>query len=179
MEDKIILETNRLILREYKIEDFNDIKKVLSDKENMKFYNIEFDDNMVKYWIDKQIERYRIFNFGVWAIVLKDTNEVIGDCGISMQVIDNIIRPEIGYHIRRDLHNLGIAKEACIAVRDYCFINLSFNEIYSYMDKDNIASCNTALSYGAHHVKDYIDKDGNNTSYYMLTKEEWNRTFRK
>lgn len=42
-----------------------------------------------------------MFGFGLWAVVLKETGELIGDCGLTMQNVDGVILPEIGYHIAK------------------------------------------------------------------------------
>lgn len=52
--------------------------------------------------------QYKIFGFGLWAVVLKETDEVIGDCGLTMQIINGQIKPEIGYHIRKRLSEARI-----------------------------------------------------------------------
>ena len=64
------------------------------------------------------MQRYQIFGFGLWAVCLKDTGERIGDCGLTMQNIGGVIKPEIGYHIRKDMQRKGYAGEAAAAVRD-------------------------------------------------------------
>jgi len=51
----------------------------------------------------------------MWAVCLKETDEMIGDCGLTMQLIGGEIKPEIGYHIRADKQRNGFAKEASIA----------------------------------------------------------------
>lgn len=53
----------------------------------MEHYPYTFDENRVRNWITKNIERYSIFGFGLWAVVLKETDELIGDCGLTMQNI--------------------------------------------------------------------------------------------
>ncbi len=115
----------------------------------MQHYPYTFDEARVRGWIDKNIERYKIFGFGLWAVCLKETGEMIGDCGLTMQIINGSIKPEIGYHIRKDRQRNGYAKEAAIAVRDWTFQNTPFNMIYSYMKYTNIPSCKTAISWGA------------------------------
>lgn len=54
-----------------------------------------------------------------------------------MQNINGVIKPEIGYHIRKDMRKKGYAKEVASAVRDWTFYNTPFNEIYSYMNHTN------------------------------------------
>lgn len=108
---------------------------ILADSDITQHYPYTFDKARVMNWIDKSIERYNIFGFGLWAVCLKDNGEMIGDCGLTMQIINNQIKPEIGYHFRKDMQHKGYAKEASIAVRDWTFINIPFNTVYSYMKK--------------------------------------------
>lgn len=129
----MIIETNRLFLREMTENDFEALYKVLSDSDVMKHYPYTFDDVRVRNWIQRNMERYQIFGFGLWAVCLKETGEMIGDCGLTMQLINGQIKPEIGYHIRADKQRKGYAKEAAIAVRDLAFNNTPFNVLYSYI----------------------------------------------
>ena len=101
---KIILETKRLIIREMTDDDFDSLKKVISDPENMIYYNKPFDDKGVQRWIDWCKSSYEKNGFGLWAVIYKQTGEMIGDCGLSFQPIDGDWKPEIGYHLRKDYH---------------------------------------------------------------------------
>ncbi|MGI6193222.1 MAG: GNAT family N-acetyltransferase [Christensenellales bacterium] len=125
------IETGRLMLREMTDDDYNALYAVLSDADIMQHYPYTFDENRVRTWIGRNMERYRVFGFGLWAVVLKKTGEMIGDCGLTMQIINGQIRPEIGYHIRKDQQRKGYAAEAAKAVRDWAFTNTPFNIIYS------------------------------------------------
>ena len=115
----MVLETKRLYLRELTEADFDALYRVLADSDIMQHYPYTFDEARVRGWIQKNIERYSIFGFGLWAVCLRETGEMIGDCGLTIQLIDGQIRPEIGYHIRKDRQRQGYAKEAAIAVRDW------------------------------------------------------------
>lgn len=155
---KIIIETERLYLREMNMNDFDAFNKILGDQENMKYYPYIFEEERVRNWIIRNVNRYKEYGFGLWAVCLKNSDEVIGDTGLTMQNIDEELLPEIGYHIRRDLHHQGYAKEATTAVRDWAFKNTSFTSLYSYCTADNIPSYKTAESIGMTFHKEYIDK---------------------
>lgn len=71
----IIIETNRLFLRETTIDDFNNLYKVLKDSDIMKHYPYTFDDKRVQGWINKNIERYKTLGFGLWAVCLKENGK--------------------------------------------------------------------------------------------------------
>ena len=170
---KKILETERLILREYTRDDFNALYKILSDPETMSHYPSPYDERGVERWLDWSLDNYERYGFGLWAIELKDTGEFIGDCGITMQNIDGEILPEIGYHIHKVYWRRGYAKEAAAAVRDWCFNNTEYDTAYSYMTVSNVASYSTAKSIGIKRVKEYIDSDYTSCYVYSLTRAEW------
>ena len=169
----MVIETERLYLREMTDEDFYALYKVLADPNIMHHYPYTFDEKRVRGWIGRNIERYRIFGFGLWAVCLKETDEMIGDCGLTMQFIGGEIKPEIGYHIRADKQLKGYAKEAAIAVRDWTFNNTPFNIVYSYMKYTNEASVQTAVSYGCKQVDEFPDEINEITKVFAISRNEW------
>ena len=172
----MILETERLFLREMCPQDYPALYAVLADADIMQHYPYTFDEARVRGWIQKNMERYRIFGFGLWAVCLKETGEMIGDCGLTMQNINGVIKPEIGYHIRGDFQRKGYGKEAAAAVRDWTFQNTPFREIYSYMKDTNYPSAKTAMAWGCHLVEEFADRENEITKVFRITKEEWENT---
>lgn len=164
------IETERLFLREMNEADYDALYLVLADSDIMQHYPYSFDEKRVRGWIEKNMERYRVFGFGLWAVCLKESKEMIGDCGLTMQNINGMICPEIGYHIRGDCQRKGYAKEAASAVRDWAFDNTTFNVLYSYMKASNIASEATAISIGMHKSGEYVNAEQELTSVYTLER---------
>ena len=169
----MVIETKRLLLREITYNDFHALYQVLADADIMRYYPYTFDETGVRNWIERNIERYRILGFGLWAVCLKETGEVIGDCGLTMQLINGQIKPEIGYHIRADKQRNGFAKEAAIAVRDWTFNNTPFNIVYSYMKHTNEPSAKTAVSYGCKQVDEFFDDENEITKVFAISRDEW------
>ena len=169
----MVIETERLLLREMTYDDFHALYQVLADPDIMQHYPYTFDENRVRNWIKRNIERYRIFGFGLWAVCLKETGEMIGDCGLTIQLINGQIKPEIGYHIRADKQRNGFAKEAAIAVKDWTFNNTPFNIVYSYMMHTNEPSYKTAISYGCKQIDEFNDDANEITKVFAITREEW------
>ena len=97
----MVIETERLVLREYTLDDFDALFEIVSDPETMQHYPAPFDEKRTRDWIAWNLDNYEKYGFGLWAVVLKETGEFIGDSGISIQNIDNEMLPEIGYHIHR------------------------------------------------------------------------------
>ena len=112
---KAIIETERLYLRELNQSDFQPLCLILQDEETMYAYEGAFDDEEVKEWLDRQISRYRKWGFGLWAAVLKDTDEMIGQCGLTMQPWKEKQVLEVGYLFRRSFWHRGYAAEAAKA----------------------------------------------------------------
>ena len=164
------IETERLFLREMLEDDFEALRRVLGDADIMRHYPYEFDDERIRSWVARNRERYSIFGFGLWAVCRKDTGEMIGDCGLTMQIIDGQIRPEIGYHIRADHQRQGYAKEAAQAVRDWTWQNTPFRAIYSYMKAENIPSIRTAMAYGCEYAGEFRDEEGELTKAFVLRR---------
>ena len=167
------LETERLFLREMTEGDFDALYQVLSDAVIMQHYPHAFDQEQVRNWIARNMDRYRTLGFGLWAVCLKETGEMIGDCGLTMQQINGRILPEIGYHIRRDHQRKGYAKEAAIAVRDWVFCNTPFQVVYSYMKHTNLSSIRTACAYGCRHMESFADDINEITCVYALSRDVW------
>ena len=107
-----ILETDRLYLREMSMDDFDALYAVLADTSIMQHYPYTFDEERVRGWIERNMNRYKNDGFGLWAVCLKATGEMIGDCGLTLQNIEGEMLPEIGYHIRADQQRKGYASEA-------------------------------------------------------------------
>jgi len=168
---KITLETKRLILRETSFDDFDLLYEILSDKETMKYYPKPYDKDGTTRWINWCLDSYQKYGFGLWAVIIKETNTYIGDCGLSMQNIDGNIVPEIGYHINKKYHHQGYGSEASKAVKDYVFNNFNFNELFSYMNYDNYKSYFTAVKndMSLRKVYDGVEKE----RVYSIRRSTW------
>ena len=170
-KERFRLETERLYLREMTWEDHDALAAVLTDGETMRYYPAPYDAAGVDRWIAWCLDSYEKRGFGLWAVILKETGEMIGDTGLSMQPIHGEWLPEIGYHFRKDLWRRGYAKEAATAVRDWAFENTDFPALYSYMTVENLPSAATARSVGMTWVEDYTDeRNGERLSVYRVER---------
>ena len=169
----MILETERLILREMTFEDFDYLYEVLSDPDVTAHYPYSFDEERVKGWIERNIERYKNDGFGLWAVVHKESGRMIGDCGLTMQKINGEMLPEIGYHIHKDHRRKGYASEAAAGCIEYAFSHYDFEELYSYMKYTNEPSYRTAEKNGMKFVMEYPDPDNTFTKVYSISRKEW------
>ena len=154
-----ILETERLLLRELAPEDVEALTAVLSDPETMRYYPAALDRPGVTAWIERNRQRYADDGHGLWAMVLKSTGELIGDCGLARQVVGEVDEIEIGYHVRRDLWGQGLAPEAAASCRDYGFENLRAGQLISLIRPENRPSQRVAEKIGMSLWKEVVWKD--------------------
>ena len=169
------LETSRLMLRDYTPEDFEALYPILSDAETMQHYPHPFSEEETRAWIARNIARYENDGFGLWAVILKESGELIGDCGLTLQNIHGHMLPEIGYHIRKDLQGKGYATEAAAACIDFAFGHFDFPAVYSCMKYANAASARVAVKNGMHFIEEYDDPVNIRTRVYRLSREEWTK----
>ena len=147
-KQNMILETERLYMREMSQSDFGAICKILQDEETMYAYEGAFSDSEVREWIDRQISRYRRWGYGLWAVCLKETGELAGQCGLTMQQWKDREVLEIGYLFRREYWHKGYATESARACREYAFETLGADEVCSIIRDTNAASQKVALRNG-------------------------------
>ena len=144
----MILETKRLYLREMNPSDFNSLCRILQDEKAMYAYEGAFSDQEVQEWLDRQIYRYQKWNFGLWAAVLKETDKMIGQCGLTMQQWKDQEVLEIGYLFERSHWHQGYATEAAKACKQYAFEKLNASEVCSIIRDSTTASQNVAMRNG-------------------------------
>ena len=144
----MILETERLILRKLAQSDFDALCAIMQDAETMYAYVTPYRDDEVQGWLDRQLARYDHLGYGLWAVVLKATGAVIGQCGLTMQPWMDTEVLEIGYLFNRAYWHNGYAAEAAIASKQYAFDVLNAEEVCSIIMDTNIASQNVALRNG-------------------------------
>ena len=139
------IETKRLILREMTENDLPALRKILQDEEVMYAYEHAFSEEEVIKWFENQQRRYREDGFGLWAAVLKDSGEMIGQCGITYQDLGNERVPETGYLFQKKFWHSGYAAEAAQACNRYAFDVLGMAEIYSIIRDNNLRQYHKTL----------------------------------
>lgn len=171
--EDVVLETERLLLRRLTDADYDALYAVLADSDIMQHYPYTFDEARVRGWIQRNRERYEQDGFGLWAVVLRETGEMIGDCGLTLQPIDGQMLPEVGYHIRRDHQRKGYASEAAAACIRLGFERYGFPAVYSYMKHTNEPSAAVAVKNGMRLIKQYPDDANGWTKVYAITRDEF------
>lgn len=143
-----MITTQRLVLRKMGQADYTDLCKILQDEEVMCAYEGAFTDQEAQDWLNRQLTRYREDGVGLLAVILKETGEMIGQCGLTMQQWRDRRVLEVGYLFQKAHWGRGYAIEAARACKEYAFTALDAHEVYSIIRDTNIPSQKVAIRNG-------------------------------
>ncbi len=101
-----------------------------------------------KQWIERQFARYKEKRYGLQALIRKDNNEFIGQCGLLTQPIEGKQELEVGYHVFKKYWGQGYAPEAAKAFFNYGFKHKQAPSIISIIDIRNLKSQRVAEKNG-------------------------------
>ena len=135
-----VIETARLLLRHYTLDDVDALSEVLCDHENMRFFPNRFERKDAEEWIEKNLRRYAEDGVGGWALILKPDGKFGGYCGLVYREIDGARELEVGYALGRHCQGRGIATEAARACMEYAFTQLNEERVISLIRPENIPS---------------------------------------
>ena len=138
--NEFVLETARLKLRRFRDDDASAVFAIIGDRVAMQFYPKTFNREDAKQWITRNQRRYREDGYGLFAVTLKDSEEVIGDCGIIKQNVEGTTAMEVGYHFRRDQWGQGYATEAARACMGFAFESFGADRVISLIRPENVPS---------------------------------------
>lgn len=139
---KIILETERLILRTWSPNDAEEGFKIWSDPEVMRYIGTgqpNVDIEQTRGWLARMIAHQEKHGFCFWAVVEKETGRVIGSCGLAYQ-LDGGLPIEFGYTLARDYWGRGLATEVAGACLKHVFENFPLTKIDASVDSRHLAS---------------------------------------
>lgn len=168
-------ETSRLLIRKLDVSDIAIWESFFVKNSSLPFLGLDLSldvKTQSKDWIERQLWRYENNKFGHHALINKQTNQFIGQCGLLTQEIDGKNEIEIGYHILPEFWSMGYATEAAQKFRDYAFENHLCNSLISIIDIRNKASQKVAHKNGMRKSKQirYYNLD---VYIYRISKEEY------
>ncbi len=163
---KSLFETNRLWFRQFINEDKIHLFDLNSDEEVIRFTgdsafaSIEQASDFINNY-----NHYRQYGFGRWAVILKDSNEFIGWCGLKYNPeLDEV---DLGFRLFKKYWNNGYATEAAQGCINYGFLKLGLTRIVGRAMNENKASIAVLLKLGLRYEKP-IDFNGNQGSCYVI-----------
>lgn len=166
------IETERLLLRQFTMDDLDDLYFIYSHPDLSKYLSNEqpLRLDQTRAAINSITECWRQHNFGVWAVVYKEDRKLIGHCGLKF--LENTPEVQIGYLLLKDYWRRGLGTEAAAAVLKYGFEVVKLERIVAIAKPENIASRRVMEKVGMKYEKDayYYDND---VVYYSLSRQAY------
>ena len=165
-----IAETKRCIIREFALEDIDQLFELYSDSNLTRYVEplldyedeLEYQKNYIKYM-------YEYYGYGMWLVFDKENGNLIGRAGLEHRNCGENVELEIGYLISKEYQGKGIALEVCQSILYFAQTNLDFKTMNCFIHKDNIASISLAKKMGFKYVNDncrLIFPDNNDMQKY-------------
>jgi [ribosomal protein S5]-alanine N-acetyltransferase len=173
------IETERLILRKYKITDAEDMfHNWVTDPEVSRFWSWKPHKDIAetKLLLSDWINEYSNLNIYHWVIVLKNTSQAIGYIYLN-EINDADQSVSVHYLLSRTLWNQGIITEACRSVIEFAFIILGVDKVHTRHHIDNPASGKVLRKCGMQYIqtkyKHFPDCEqiSGNYCFYEITKQ--------
>jgi HAD superfamily hydrolase (TIGR01509 family) len=163
--------TKRLLIRELSVNDIPSMYEIYQNPE-VKKYITDIDD-----YLENEIERheayvknvYNFYGYGLWGIFSKDSDQLIGRCGIQHTIVNNREEIELGYLLDVNHWGFGYALECTKAVIDYAFSKLNMTRIIAIIDPLNERSIKVASRIGMEKESKIIK---NTREYWLYSIEK-------
>ena len=163
------LETKRLFLRPMLATDMDALYLIFTDAKVMgAFDHPPFTREQMERWLKRNLDHQAEFGYGLFSVILKETGELIGDCGLEQ--MEDQGAAELGYDFRSDFWNQGFATEAVTAVRDYAFHVLKLPQLISLIRAGNLASKRVAEKVGMQLAEEFTRYDVQYWKYAIINK---------
>jgi RimJ/RimL family protein N-acetyltransferase len=145
-----ILETQRLRLREFSLDDLDDLAAMVGDEDQMSFYPRPKTRDEASDWISRNLALYEELGFGIWLLESLETSSFLGYCGLRPLTLEGASETEMGWHTKKTFWNQGIATEAATAARDLAFGRFGLSRLVAVVHPDHLASRRVAENIGMH-----------------------------
>lgn len=115
-------------------------------------------------------QQYIINGIGRWAVILKETNEFLGWCGLKLEKNTNEHEQfyDLGYRFIQKHWGKGYGYESAQAFVDFGFNEMKLDTICATFEHGNTGSQRIMEKCGLHFVNDFTDEDGLRCSWYEM-----------
>jgi len=165
------IETARLRLRQFTLFDLEDLFRIYSDPEVMRYVGKGARTrDETKAGLLSMLKHWELHGFGIWAVVDKMDGQLIGRCGLCF--LDNTPEVEVGYTFAKPYWGMGIATEASQASLKFGFEVLKLNRIVAIAKPENVGSQRVMQKVGMKYENKahYYNTD---VVYYALLRSAW------
>lgn len=174
------VETSRLYLREFLDKDREAYAAILQDPSTMEHWPAPFDEEGLDRWFARA-EHHQGSGLGRWMVILKESNEVIGDCGIWESEVNGRPEFDLGYIFHRDHWGQGYALEACQAYLAHAFRHTQLERVVANMAESHPRSARVAEKLGMVLESTFVNprNRGYRHKLYVMTRDQYQEQRRR
>lgn len=168
-------ETERLFFRKLEHSDFDKWLNLFEDENTARMLGMdEFKgaDTRCEKWFEWTFSRYENNLGGQNVLISKESNQLVGQCGLLVREIENSFEIEIAYSILQEFRGKGYAIESAKKCKDFAFSNNFHDRLVSIIIPENESSKNVAVKNGMKHLK-HIHYNNKKMELFQITKSEW------
>lgn len=168
----VVIETERLQVREFESRDIHDLSMMLSDPDVMEYSSKgPLDEVATSDFIKWCVKSYKEDGYGQWAVVEKESGRLIGCCGLSRTTVDECDEVEIGYRLAKEKWGKGLALEAANGVLAHGFQNCNIESIVGIVSPHHGVSIRVLEKLGFRSFAE-TRYSGWDVRIYRMSKEE-------
>lgn len=167
----MLFETERLVLREFSPADAPALLELNSDPEVLRYTgNYPFKNLEEVHAFIRDYDQYRLYGYGRWSVLWKETGEHIGWCGLKYRTDRK--ETDLGYRFRKKWWGKGIATEAAKASLQVGFESCGLERIIGNAMKENAASIRVLEKIGMTFFRELLI-DGHEAVSYRISREDF------
>jgi ribosomal-protein-alanine N-acetyltransferase len=165
------IETERLLLRPFAPDDGQRLHTIIGNDPDMTWDGTSRPLERTEETLGGRIRHYKDRGFGIWAVVDKNSGEMIGQAGL--QVLTGTTEVELVAYTAKRSWRQGIAREACIAAITYAFTEMNLSKVIAVIRTQNSVAKMLAEKFGFQFDRQDTAY-GDPVYYYVLPKSEFN-----
>jgi ribosomal-protein-alanine N-acetyltransferase len=158
----IILETERLMLRQQGPDDLNALWEFHFNPENIRYYHdAPTTPEEIREQLEWDMDWYENHDdLGTWAIIHKETGKLVGLCSLMPWTVDGVEEVEMAYVLAEECRGQGLGTELSRGVIKYALETLQLTRIISLIEPDNMLSRHVVEKAGMQFEKEGQDETG-------------------
>ncbi|MYB49775.1 MAG: GNAT family N-acetyltransferase [Dehalococcoidia bacterium] len=169
--EDVFLETDRLVIRNWRADDWRLIRPMSLDAEVMQYigHYQPWSEDETRQFVSNRISDFKRHGWTMWPLVLKETRAFVGYCGFLRRMYGEYEGEiEIGYALAKDAWGKGLATEAAARILQYGFESLGFERVIASARPENARSIRVMEKMGMHSIGLSLNDKGRPVPHYAI-----------
>ena len=170
-QEDVFLETERLVIRNWRTDDWRLIRPMSLDPEVMQYigHYQPWSEEETRQFVSNRMSDFERYGWTMWPLALKETGVFVGYCGFLRRMYGEYEGEiEIGYALAKDAWGKGLAAEAGARILQYGFESLGFERVIASARPENARSIRVMEKMGMHSIGLPLNDKGRPVPHYAI-----------